>query len=331
MSKSPEAVPQQAEYLQFGGMAVPEGVMMRSPTHYAVACRAPNGEIVTKLEPLEKTFLGRQLWLKKPFLRGMLGMLDTMALGMRAMKYAAEVQIDPAYQTEDAEPVKPLGGSKLTENLVILATLAGSLAFGFFVFNVVPQFTTEYGVRAATGSMKKNEHLLLSNYVAEIVKAIFVIGYLLLIRRLPQIYEVFRYHGAEHKALNALEAGADLTVENCLAQTKLHPRCGTNFVIIVTIVSFLLFPLIPRDLFVPADSPGWLVALTRLPVELLCLPIVAGISYEVIRFAGRRRDQRWVMTILKPGLWTQLITTAEPNEEQQEVAIAALKSVLEPS
>lgn len=329
MSDHPEASPQQAEYLQFGGMAVPEGVMMRSPSHYAVACRAPNQEIVVKLEEHSKTWLGRQQWLKKPLLRGFLGMLDTMALGMKAMKYAADVQIDPKYQAEGGEPVQHLGGSKTNENLIIGLTLVGSLAFGFFVFNGVPQFVSEYVVRAGTGSLAKNTHLTLTNYVAEVVKLVIVVAYLALIRRLPSIYEVFRYHGAEHKALNALEAGKDLTVENCLAQTKLHPRCGTNFVIIVSVVSVLLFPLIPRDLFVPATSPGWLVALTRLPVELLCLPVVAGISYEVIRFAGRRRDQRWVRFILAPGLWTQLITTAEPNAEQQEVAIAALRAVTE--
>lgn len=331
MSKSPEAVPQQAEYLQFGGMAVPEGVMMRSPTHYAVACRAPNGEIVVKKEELSKTWLGRQHWLKKPLLRGFLGMLDTMALGMKAMKYAADVQINPVYQPEDAEPVKPLGGSKVSENTIIILTLASSLALGFLFFNGIPQAASELAVRVLTGSIEKNSHLMLTNYIAEIVKLVFVIAYLALIRRLPSIYEVFRYHGAEHKALNALEAGQELTTENCLAQTKLHPRCGTNFVIIVSLVSFLLFPLIPRDLFVPADSAWWLVALTRLPVELMFLPVVAGISYEVIRFAGRRRDQKWINTLLAPGLWTQLITTAEPNAEQQDVAISALQAVLEPA
>lgn len=304
---------------------------MRSPTHYAVACRAPNGEIVVKKEELSKTWLGRQEWLKKPLLRGFLGMLDTMALGMKAMKYAADVQIDPVYQPEDAEPVKPLGGSKVSENTIIILTLASSLALGFLFFNGIPQATSELAVRVLTGSIEKNSHLMLTNYIAEVVKLVFVIAYLALIRRLPSIYEVFRYHGAEHKALNALEAGQELTTEHCLAQTKLHPRCGTNFVIIVSLVSFFLFPLIPRDLFVPGDSSWWLVALTRLPVELMFLPVVAGISYEVIRFAGRRRDQKWINIILAPGLWTQLITTAEPNAEQQDVAISALLAVVEPA
>jgi uncharacterized protein YqhQ len=320
---------QGSEYLQFGGMAVPEGVMMRAPKRYAVACRAPNGEIVVTSEPLEKTWLGRQGWLKKPFLRGVLGMLDTMVLGMRAMRFASDVQMDPKYLPEgEREAAKPQ--NKAVEGLAILATLAVSLAFGFFVFNALPQFLTELGVRTASGSLDKNRHLLLSNYVAELVKLGFVIGYLALIRRLPMIYEVFRYHGAEHKAINALEHKAPLEVQSCLAQSRLHPRCGTNFVIIVSLVGFLLFPLIPRDLFVPADSAWWLVALTRLPVELALLPVVAGISYEVIRAAGRNRDQRWVEILLKPGLLTQLITTAEPGEPHQEVAIAALKAAMEP-
>jgi uncharacterized protein YqhQ len=395
-----QATPPQGEYLQFGGMAVVEGVMMRAPNHYAVACRAPDGQIVVKTEPLEKTWIGRQQWLKKPFLRGTLAMLDTMALGIRAMNFAARVQTEEKFGAEQpaakpkparndardwlsaaaglalvlvsvwlyatgsylsvvqgllgdgsglgrrlapwlllltpgilglygltkAPPLRGIVSQKALDALLIAGTVVFSLAFGFLLFNATPQFLAEYIVRSATGSMDK--HLFATNYVAEVVKVVFVIAYLAGISKIPSIHEVFKYHGAEHKAINAIERKQPLTVESAQAQTRLHPRCGTNFVIIVTLVSFLLFPLIPRDLLVPATSPGWLVALTRVPVELACLPIVAGVSYEVIRAAGKFRDQRWVEVILKPGLATQLITTAEPDDPHVEVAIASLEAVM---
>jgi uncharacterized protein YqhQ len=149
-----------------------------------------------------------------------------------------------------------------------------------------------------------------------------------LIRRYPAILDVFRYHGAEHQAINAMEAELELTPENCLTQTRLHPRCGTNFAIIVFILSFMLFPFVPRDLVVPADSPSWLIALTRLPIEMLLLPIVAGLSYEIIRIAGKFKNEAWVNIVLWPGLKTQLITTAEPDARHAEVAIAALEAAV---
>ena len=395
--------PNETEYLTFGGMAVVEGVMMRSPNYYAVACRAPNGKIVVKTEPLEKTWIGRQTWLKKPFLRGTLAMLDTMGLGIRAMNFAGNVQTEEKYGGEAVpvkaqKPVSPamawgsaliglalvlvavwmfatgshfalaaslqgpeakgalgrfapwlialtpallgliglskapmlqgLLSPKAVDAMLIAATVVVYLAFGFLLFNATPQFVAEYLVRFATGSMDVNKHLLATNYLAEVVKIVFVIAYLSAISRLPMIYEVFKYHGAEHKAINAIEAGEDLSVESAARQTRLHPRCGTNFVIIVTVVSFFLFPLIPRDLFVPATSPGWLIALSRIPVELACLPLVAGVSYEVIRLAGKMRNKAWVNAILKPGLLTQLITTAEPEEKHLEVAVASLDAVM---
>ena len=322
----------QGEYLQFGGMAVVEGVMMRSPNYWAVACRAPNGKIIVFSEHLEKTWIGRQQWLKKPFLRGTLAMLDTMALGMKAMRIASDVQVEPLYQKpediESGKAEKP--PSKAAVTLTIGLAIVVSLAVGFAIFNAAPQFLAEYLVRAFSGepASKGNTHLTVTNYLAEVIKMIFFIGYLSLIGLMPAIRDVFRYHGAEHKAINAMEDGAELNTQACQAQTRLHPRCGTNFAIIVIVVSFLLFPLIPRDLFVPGTSPGWLIALTRLPVELLCMPIVAGISYEVIRAAGKAKNQAWVKILLAPGLATQLITTAEPRDEHSDVGIAALQAVV---
>jgi uncharacterized protein YqhQ len=321
--------PAASEYLQFGGMAVPEGVMMRAPKRYAVACRAPNGEIVVKSEPIASTWLGRQKWLKKPFLRGTLGMLDTMVLGMKAMRIAADVQTDAQYAAPDEAPQgKP--ASKTAESLLIAGTIALSFAFGYLVFNLIPNGLAEYLVRLVSGSMEENQHLFATNVVAEVAKLVAIVAYLALIRRIPAIYDVFRYHGAEHKAINAVENGEDLTVEACMRQTRMHPRCGTNFVILVAVISLAIMPWIPRDLLLPSTAGPLLLALSRLPVDLAFLPLIAGVSYEVIRLAGKSRDSKWVEWILKPGLLTQLITTAEPDEKHQEVAIAALQAAMEP-
>jgi len=380
------------EYLQFGGMAVPEGVMMRSPNYYSVACRAPSGQIVVKTEPLDKTFLKKLDFLKRPFLRGSLAMIDTMALGTRAMRFASDVQLaDPAAledtrkpigsnlrnflfflcavpvivlvvgllkghffglefssaggknwnvlgpsifvaalgavagftvmgKTRDESEVAPAQG-KTFDNAAILGAVAVSLAFGFFVFKVLPESLAQ-----SVLSGQKDSRGIGTNYLAEVIKVALFIGYLSLIRLYPPILEVFRYHGAEHKAINVIEADETLTPEHALAQTRLHPRCGTNFAIVVLIIGFLIFPLIPR--FGQADANPIIVVLIRLGIELCVLPIIAGIAYEIIRAAGKAKNQAWVNILLRPGLATQLITTAEPAEKHVEVAIASLQSVI---
>lgn len=315
-----------SEYLTFGGLAVVEGVMMRSPHHYSVACRAPNGKIVVKTEPLTQTWIGRQKWLKKPFLRGTLALLDTMALGNRAMTWAGDVQMRPMYGGPGSTGSKPV--SKVVENVLLSGAIIAGLAIQFVIFRATPEFIAEYAVRWASGNWDKNQHLFGTNYLAEFIKVLFFIGFLALISQFPSMKELFRYHGAEHKAINTVEAKQELTIENCSAQTRLHPRCGTNFLIVVTIIAFLFFPAIPRDLFVPATSPAWKIALSRVPLQLVFFPVIAGVSYEVIRAAGKAKDQKWVNIILKPGLMTQLITTAEPAPKHIEVALASLNSVI---
>ncbi len=325
----------------YGGMAVVEGVMMRSPGFFSVACRAPNGQIVVRTEPIEKTWIGRQKWLLKPFLRGTFALLDTMALGMRAMRIAGDVQLDPNMQAEDSAPLaqKPKGwmqrkyesNQPFWDKVLLAATLVFALVFGFLLFNALPNFAAQYiaGVAQASGlEPVGNEHGMYTSIAVETIKLAMFIGYVSLIRRYPAILEVFRYHGAEHQAINAMEADQELTSTNCLSQTRLHPRCGTNFAIIVFIISFLLFPFVPRDLIVSNDSPVWLIALMRLPVELALLPFVAGISYETIRLAGKFKNEAWVNVLLWPGLKTQLITTAMPYAKHAEVAIASLEAAV---
>ncbi|HJP82646.1 MAG TPA: DUF1385 domain-containing protein [Fimbriimonadaceae bacterium] len=314
------------EYLQYGGQAIIEGVMMRSPNYFSVACRAPNGQIVQQTEHLEKTWIGRQKWLKLPFLRGTLGILDAMALGIRAMRFATKVHMDPAYAKE-GEPVDALSNSsKKIQDLAVGGTMVVSLALAWFLFNMLPNILAEQlrfaGVKSGTAI----------NAVTETIKGLFIFGYILLISRYKPIQEVFEYHGAEHKAINTLEADQELTIPNCLKQTRLHPRCGTSFIVVVFIIGFIISTLTPRYLITGGGQGSNILLdiLGRQLVELVILtPIIAGVSYELIRLAGKFRNSTLVNLFFKPGLLTQLITTREPNEGQVEVALAALQAVVD--
>lgn len=377
------------EYLQYGGQAIVEGVMMRSPRFFSVACRAPNGEIVIETEAIEATWVGRQKWLKKPFLRGSLALLDAMALGIRAMRFAANVQVDSRFQDPNDAPAEPtvpksparqmvegvllllvglagvaIGTGKLSvgvpdgatkvalvvgifaaltglsslssafrkepvnpdrvQDVAIGGTMVVSLGFGLFLFNYLPNFAAENLQRTI-----HNSDYRLTNLVAELVKIGVFLGYIGLIGLIPDIRRVFQYHGAEHKAINTLEAEQSLDIENCRAQTRLHPRCGTSFAIIVLILGLLLFTFVPR--YPVTGQPGNVVLDTsvRFVIELALLPFISGTAYELLRLAGKFRDQRWVNMAFKPGIWSQYLTTREPDGEQIEVALAALKACID--
>jgi uncharacterized protein YqhQ len=324
---------------QFGGMAVLEGVMMRSPKFWSVAVRAPSGEILVKTEPIEKLWIFRQKWLMLPFLRGTLALLDTMLLGNRAMRFAGEIAADERFQplegSEEAAKKSPVKKSKFEnwydaqtpekrkqiEKVMIGVTVVVSLALSVTIFDFGPE-----GLAQWTQSIFKFSNTW-TNAVAETVKLAMFIGYLFLIRRIPAILDVFRYHGAEHAAINAMEKGQELTPDNCLANSRFHLRCGTNFAIMVVLVGFLVFIPLPRDLFVPEGAPAWVTLVTRILVRMAVLPVVAGISYEIIRAAGRAKDKRFLTYILTPGMWTQVITTEEPEAKHAEVAIESLRAV----
>ena len=316
--------------------------MMRSPKYFAVACRAPNKELVIQAEPIEKTWIGKQKWLKLPFLRGSWALLDSMTLGIRAMRFASNIQLAPEYQPVDAEAIAKVEelmdesgdtmpvtkevvvqleistNKKIQEGLVYGAIIF-SLAFGVFFFKVVPQ---------AIGTfleMKRGFSDRQTNTVVEFIKAFFFLGYLYAISFAPSVKEVFRYHGAEHKAINTWEADEELTMENCQKQTRLHPRCGTSFAIIVLLLGFVVYSQLPR-----VGKGTYLGELFgNVGLHLLILPLIAGVAYELLRFAGKYRHNKAIMVLFLPGLWTQYITTAEPRDDQIEVALASLKACLD--
>ncbi|MBV9848240.1 MAG: DUF1385 domain-containing protein [Armatimonadetes bacterium] len=326
------------ERQQYGGQAVVEGVMMRSPRYFAVACRRlSTGEIVVRQEPVE-TVLRRVMWLNRPFLRGTLALIDAMALGMKALTYAANVQAQDAFPNpggagaagavdlamgEGAPPLAPptpnAGGagteSQTINDIAIGLTSVLALLFGFGLFWTLPAFLTDpflpgYGRLSA------------SLVEGGIRLAIFFL-YIGLISQMAHVRRVFQYHGAEHKAINTLEAGLPVTLENARRASRIHPRCGTNFIFIVLVTAILVFSILPRHSLHEGIGP----VLETAGLRLLLLPVVAGIAFEILKWAGANRDKSWAQALIAPGLWTQYLTTRVPDDSQIEVAIVALESV----
>lgn len=285
-----------------GGQAVIEGVMMKGPEDIAIAVRKPDGEIALKKEKLKAN---RKKISKMPIIRGMFAFIDSMVIGVQALTFSAEF-------FEDEEPKEEKKASKLDEfmekNMIAIAVLL-SIAFSTGLFILLPTL-----VVSLLGKVSKTP--LLMNLVEGVVRIAIFIGYIALISQMKDIKRVFEYHGAEHKTIFCYENGEELTVENVRKHKRLHPRCGTSFLFIVMIVSILLFSFF-----------RWPSLPVRLITRILLLPVVAGISYEIIKWAGRS-DSKLVCAISAPGLWLQKITTREPDDSQIEVAITALKNVL---
>ncbi|MEA4962767.1 DUF1385 domain-containing protein [Lutispora sp.] len=285
-----------------GGQAVIEGVMMKGPEDIAIAVRKPDGEIALKKEKLKAN---RKKISKMPIIRGMFAFIDSMVIGVQALTFSAEF-------FEDEEPKEEKKASKLDEfmekNMIAIAVLL-SIAFSTGLFILLPTLAV-----SLLGKVSKTP--LLMNLVEGVVRIAIFIGYIALISQMKDIKRVFEYHGAEHKTIFCYENGEELTVENVRKHKRLHPRCGTSFLFIVMIVSILLFSFF-----------RWPSLPVRLITRILLLPVVAGISYEIIKWAGRS-DSKLVCAISAPGLWLQKITTREPDDSQIEVAITALKNVL---
>lgn len=321
------------ERAQYGGQAVVEGVMMRSPRYFAVACRRlSNGEIVVQREPVER-ILKRVLWLNKPFLRGTLALIDAMALGMKALTYAANVQAADApaegaseapaagavslAMGEGAPPrvAEPSRSTQTINGIAIGASTVIGLLLGFGLFWTLPALVTD--------KLLHTHSRIGANLFEGGVRLLIFFAYITLISRMAHVQRVFQYHGAEHKAINALEAGQELTVENARAASRIHPRCGTNFIFIVLMTAIVVFSIIPRH----ALSEGLGPVMQTIGLRLLLLPVVAGIAFEILKWAGANRDKKWAQTLIAPGLWTQYLTTRVPDDAQIEVALVSLRSV----
>lgn len=290
-------------YWRYGGQAVIEGVMMRSPHYFSVACRAPDGTIVARTEALRNTLIGRLQFLNRPFLRGILMLVDAIALGIKALHFSAEVQVQ-----NDPDSPPP---SKTVQDIAIGGAAVMGFGIGILLFFVIPTLLTDWLKREGWGSFEQN-------LVDGILRIAIFLGYVGVIGLMPNIRRVFQYHGAEHKAINALEAGLPVTLENARAQTRLHPRCGTTFVLLVLVVSIFVFALLGRP-------PAYI----RIPIHIALLPLIASATYEVIRLAGMFRGGFLTRILLAPGIWSQYLTTREPTDDQIEVAVVALRRVQE--
>ncbi len=292
---------------QYGGQAVIEGVMMRSLHYYAVACRKPDGEIVTHCEHVDHTLLKRFKWLNFPFGRGTLGLLDAMILGAKALQYASNVQIPQNQNEKDS-------ATRISE-IAVGSTLVVSLIIAVIIFKLVPTLITYFLHKHGFIAQNTSGHML--NLIDGLIRITFFFGYIFLISRIENIKRVFMYHGAEHKAINTLEARKPLDTVHTMKASRIHPRCGTSFIFVVLLLDLIAVVILPR----PENI------LLRFLLQVAVVPFVAGIAYEAIKLAGKYRKNPLVMAVFAPGMATQYLTTREPDLDQVEVAIAALKEV----
>ena len=293
-----------------GGSAVMEGVMMRGPKEIATAVRKPDGEI--EIDKRAVSSLVTKYHVNKiPVVRGVFAFFDSMITSIRALMWSAEffdLEDEDAKESKFDKWLSDKFGDKV-KDIVIYFSLFISVIFSVGLFFLIPNIITGF----LSDFIESN---FIMTLIEGVVRISIFLGYVLLVSRMEDIKRVFQYHGAEHKTIFCYEAGLELNVENARSMSRLHPRCGTSFLVFVMIVSIVLFSFI-----------SWENMWTRLGMRLLLLPVVAGISYEIIRWAGRSKS-RIVCFISKPGMWLQNITTREPDDNQLEVAIASMKAVL---
>jgi uncharacterized protein YqhQ len=282
-----------------GGQAVLEGVMMRGVSVWSVAVRKPDGEIEVTSEPLV-SWAKRHRVLRWPVIRGVVALAESLKIGFKALAISANAQLEE----EDDEEPQEIGGWMWG------LTIALSLALAIGLFFVLPVGATSL-IKDELGSA------FLFWLVEGLLRTAIFIAYIVAISRLPDLRRVFEYHGAEHKTISAFEAEDRLVPARAKLYSRLHPRCGTSFLLIVMVLAVFVFA--------PIGLPAWYWLLAS---RILGIPLIAGLSYEVIKWAGKNRQKRWVRALMWPGLMLQNLTTREPDESQLEVAIAALDAVL---
>lgn len=295
------------EKVMIGGQAVMEGVMMKYKDQYAVAVRKPNKEMVVDVQKFE-SFTTRYPILKLPILRGIARFAESLVIGMKTLSYSASF-FEEEEEKKGESKLEKIFGSK-TDDIIMGLSMIFSVAMAIGLFMVLPYFLTN-GLRMWTTSN------FLISFVEGIVRISLFILYIVLISKMEDINRTFMYHGAEHKTINCLEHGEDLTVENVRKHSRYHKRCGTSFLLIVMVVSILFFMVINVE-------GMWL----RLGIRLLLVPMIAGVSYEFIRLAGKS-DHPFVLLLSKPGMALQSLTTKEPDDSMIEVAIASVEHIFD--
>jgi uncharacterized protein YqhQ len=298
-------------YSGIGGQAVMEGVMMKNGDQYAVAVRKPDHEIEVMTKEYKGVVKGEG-WKKVPMVRGVLSFIDSLVLGMSTLMYSASF-----FEEEEETPKKEKkkkkdteGKSEAKEKAMMGGTVAFSVVMAVAIFMILPYYLSQI-------FQKFIDNATIVAIIEGVLRLVIFVGYILLISRMEDIQRVFMYHGAEHKCINCIEHGMELNVENVRASSKEHKRCGTSFLMFVVVISIILF------LFIRVDSH-----VMRLVIRLLLVPVIAGLSYELLRLAGRS-DNALINLISKPGLWMQGLTTKEPDDEMIEVGIASVEAVFD--
>lgn len=284
-----------------GGQAVLEGIMMRHRDIYSIAVRKPDGEIAVKTEPYKSVFGNGAIW-KKPVFRGVVSFVDSLIVGTKCLMYSASF-----YEEEEAKK----DTEKKSDDWMMYLTMVISILIAVAVFMVAP-----YLLASLFRKFGASEAVI--TLIEAVVKIILFLGYMLLISRLKDIQRVFMYHGAEHKCINCVEQGMELTVENVMKCSRQHKRCGTSFLLLVIIVSILF-----HFLFI-----GLPVMWMRVAVRILMIPVIAGIAFEFIRLAGNS-ENKCIVFLSRPGMALQNLTTREPEPDMVEVAIAAVEAVFD--
>jgi uncharacterized protein YqhQ len=284
-----------------GGQAVLEGVMMRGPSTWAVAVRKPDGQIAQVTQTIESP-MKRHLIARLPVIRGVVALGESLAIGFRALAISANYAAQEEGATDDDVPTE-------LSRVQLFFAFAVAIGFAIALFKVTPALIT------SALPIHRTSYFVV---IEGLIRVTLFVLYLSLISLLPDLRRVFQYHAAEHKAINALEAGDELTPENVQRHSLIHPRCGTAFLLWVMVIAIFVFAFFGRPVWY------WLIA-----SRILLLPVIAGLAYELIRFAGKHQDNRVLMALLAPGLWLQRLTTREPTLDQIEVSIRALKEVLQ--
>ena len=303
------------KYSGIGGQAVMEGVMMKNQEKYAVAVRKPDHEIEVKVSEYKGIVKNKKIR-NMPVLRGVFSFIESLALGMQVLTYSAsffeeeeEEKKEKAAMSEEQQRKKE-SEEKKQEKAMMGGTVVLSVVLAVAIFMMLPYYISSFFQKIITSQWAV---ALLEG----VIRLVIFVGYVALISLMKDIKRVYMYHGAEHKCINCIEHGLDLNVENVRKSSRLHKRCGTSFLLIVMLVSVLFF------MFIRVDSP-----LLRVVYRLVLIPVIAGVSYEFIRLAGRS-DNVIVNLLSKPGMWLQRITTSEPDDEMIEVGIASVEAVFD--
>jgi uncharacterized protein YqhQ len=291
--------------VSYGGQAVLEGVMMRGPAVWSVAVRTPDGEIVAVTTSVSSPMQRHRVW-RLPVIRGVIALGESLAIGFRALAISANYAMQEEKE-EGAEGEAAEVSTEISKGHIIFSFVL-AIGFALMLFKVGPALLTSWLPIDGTYSFVVVEGL--------IRVSIFIL-YIVLIGLLPDLRRVFQYHAAEHKAINALEAGSELTPEKVQKFSLIHPRCGTAFLLWVMVIGIFVFAFVGRPVWY------WLII-----SRILLLPVIAGLAYELIRYAGKHQDNRVLMAALAPGLWLQRLTTRQPDLEQIAVSIRALEEVI---